>query len=407
MSGILKTYFSGRKIKSLNNSACKFLKSYNDNQRLFNCGLLISENNILKINIKFPNSSIKTNTNYTSDYNIDETNPNIYTFNKKYFYPKKTDDSFYGEFLSNNLRKKQNKKRINPIYYNIFHNLSINKNESKLNQKYNKMAITSFPLFNKKKISNKVTISEHKIYRKIKKDLKKNILTNNDSKEKSGNKVEKIVNSLITLKKEKEKKLHHVNSSENLLLKKNKYENFPKEKTISPFAYIDYNLRNSPGDKKLFKSFNKQLKSLNNKPEYRDRILNQVDTNNRNRLKIEGLRNEVNNKIYIDLKKKEMTELFLDKKKDNKNMLHFNLFDYYNNIHNLKANKRIKFNKNYEKIKKLFKDNKRIITFDKKLDNFEISTLKAIKHLDSLSFSNRKMMKNILNIYSTYEMNNK
>ena len=191
------------------------------------------------------------------------------------------------------------------------------------------------------------------------------------------------------------------------MLKKNKYENFPKEKTISPFAYIDYNLRNSPGDKKLFKSFNKQLKSLNNKPEYRDRILNQVDTNNRNRLKIEGLRNEVNNKIYIDLKKKEMTELFLDKKKDNKNMLHFNLFDYYNNIHNLKANKRIKFNKNYEKIKKLFKDNKRIITFDKKLDNFEISTLKAIKHLDSLSFSNRKMMKNILNIYSTYEMNNK
>ena len=135
--------------------------------------------------------------------------------------------------------------------------------------------------------------------------------------------------------------------------------------------------------------------------------MNQVDTNYRNRLKVEDLKSEHNKKYYNDFSKKEIEELFIKNKDQNNKNLHFNLYDYYNNIHKMKVNNRYKFNKRFLKMEKEFKDNKKLLNFDKKLENFENLTMTAIKHLDSLSSSNRTMMKQILNIYKIYDIYDK
>ena len=213
--------------------------------------------------------------------------------------------------------------------------------------------------------------------------------------------VEKIVNSLIVKTNRKNKKrLHHISSSKYLIYKKKK-DKFPIKNSISPASYIDFNLKKSPEEKSLFRSFNIQLKTLNNNMEYRQRILNQADANYRNRKKVEKLKNQHNNDFYSNFIKRKVEKLFLKNDNDNKQNLHFNLYDYYNNIHKMKVNNRFQYNnKNIGNLKKEFKNN--LINFDKKMKTAEISTIKAVKHLDSLSQSNNKMMKEVLDIYNIF-----
>ena len=397
MSGILKTYFDGKKNKNSDNCACKYLTSYNNNLRLFNSGLLISENNILKI-IKNPNNSnikTKTKTNYTSKYCSTEGN----SFNTNYFYPKKNNISFYEDFF---IKKKKN-KNINLFNCNKLPDLTINKRRKIIKENENN---ETFKFASQEKV---LAIKDYIIKKKKKKNEVKSFTNIKDNTENSIE-VEKIVHSLINSKNDdNDKKLHHVDSSQYLSYKNNKSNKkilFPKEKSISPASYIDVNLKRFPDEKELYRSFNTQLKSLNNKMEFRKLIMNQVDMNYRNRLKVEDLKNQHNNHDYNIFRKKEIEDLFIKQENNNKRSLHFNLYDYYNNIHKMKANSRYKFNKKFfhieKKIENEFKNNGKLMTFDKKMENFENSTISAIKHLNSLSCSNRKMMKQILHIYDIY-----
>lgn len=88
---------------------------------------------------------------------------------------------------------------------------------------------------------------------------------------------------------------------------------------------------------------------------------------------------------------------------DKKKNLHFNLYDYYNNIHKMKFNNRRQYNnKNIGNLRKELKIDKKLVNFDKKIKNAEISMIKAVKHLNNLSKSNNKMMKEVLDIYSIF-----
>ena len=77
--------------------------------------------------------------------------------------------------------------------------------------------------------------------------------------------------------------------------------------------------------------------------------------------------------IVLLIKKKNIEHFFVKNKKN----FRFNIYDYYNNINKIKKNRYIK---NTSRLAKIFKDNKNLLTFDKKLQNFEISTIKSIKH---------------------------
>lgn len=394
MSGILKPYFDETNNKTMNISACKFLTSYNQNRRLFDSGLLLSENNILKINKKAPNTTIKSKKSDSDYYIRTETNP----FNSHYFYPKKNSNTFYEEIIFSNVLKKRQNKSLRPIY-NLISNLTINKNKSSSKESHNKAKIMKFPYLTKKKNFNKNTISNFKINAKPKNNQNKSLTIKNNKNDSI--EVEKIVNHLITGNNNNNNKtLHHVNSLEHFSIKNTKNLKYPMNNSISPITYIKYHLKKNPQNKEYFRSFDTQLKCLNNKAVFRKAILSQVDTNYRHRLKVENLKNECNNNDYY--MKEKIEDIFLNEKNDIKNNFHFNLNDYYNNIP--KNNMRYKFNKN-AKLEKIFKDNnKHLITFYKRLNNFETSTLKTIKHLDSLSHDNRKMLKNILNIYKIYDV---
>lgn len=413
MSGILKTYFGGRKIKNLNNSACKYLTTYNDNLRLLNSGLHLTENNILRIKKYYPNSTTINKT--TSTYQNCNTEAN--TINAKNVYPKINNESFYEKaFFSNILKKKQNKKISSNNMFKLFPDLTENKNTSitKIKEKNdqrenNKNNISIFPFCSSNRLY-KVEVTNFDIYVKDKKDKSKSLTTKEDNKTNSVQ-VEKIVHSLINSNNSdnNKKKLHHASSTEKLSLKKKEYkkDDYPKEKSISPMTYIDYNLKTNPGNRNLFKSFDTQIKCINNKIQYREKILNQVDTNYRNRLKVESLKNEHNDNYYMNNNKKKINEIFLQNKNYNKKNLHFNINNYYNNINKIKANGRYQFDQKFIKLQKVLKNKINLLTFDKKMKNVENSMITAIKHLDNLSISNRKMMKNVLNIYNVYDLYDK
>ena len=309
MSGILKTFFAGRKTKNINNSACKYLTTYNDNLRLLNSGLHLTENNILRIKKYYPNSTTKTKA--TSTFQNCNTEGN--TFNTKNFFPKINNESFYEkDFFSNILKKKQNKK-ISPIdMYNIFPDLTENKNNSltkikdKKEEREGGSKNGSIFLFGSSNRLYKVEIPNFDIYMKNKKDKSKSLTSKQDNKANSAQ-VEKIVHTLINNNDNNKIKLHHANSTEKLSLKKKEYKknDYPKEKSISPMTYIDYNFKTNPGNKNLFKSFDTQIKCINNKIEYREKILNQVDTNYRHRLKVETLKNKHNDNYYTNFNKKK------------------------------------------------------------------------------------------------------
>lgn len=90
----------------------------------------------------------------------------------------------------------------------------------------------------------------------------------------------------------------------------------------------------------------------------------------------------------------------IDNKDVHENKFHFNLYDYYNNSHRIKNNNRFKFSQRFGKLVKEIKKNKDLLTFDMKMNNMEKDTHKVVKHLESLSKSNGKMLKNLLDIYT-------
>ena len=134
MSGILRTFFETKKSSSIDNNACKYLTSYNNNLRLFNYGLLLSESNILKIKKYIPNDNFKTTKLDNRQYCYTETNPFIAN-NTNHFYPKKDSNSFYEEIIFSNMIKN---RKLKPINNHLITDFTINKDISLIKNKYNK-----------------------------------------------------------------------------------------------------------------------------------------------------------------------------------------------------------------------------------------------------------------------------
>ena len=329
MYGILKPFFTRKITKSLNKSV---IKNINNDLKMYNLGLHLNKNNTLKIIDNIP-----------KDFDINTRTLFIYNNTTNF------DDNF----------------KLN----------NINEKEYKLLRPFNERNETV--LSNKEKILKNNFNKYDKKYNSIKKGKKEISLE-----------IEKIVDSLINNENDKENKNKNkdIDLNKYLSFKKNKEkinEAFPKEKSISPKYYISYNLQNDPLNKKLYRSYDTQIKCLNNKVEYRKKILEGIDASHRYRPKIENL------KFGSDLRlhKNKLAEEFF--KNEHNNKLYFNLYNYYNdNILKMKNyNNKRKFKVKY------------LMTFDEKLKNMEVMTKNSIEYSKNLSNTNKKMLEKINDIF--------
>jgi hypothetical protein len=355
MSDILKSYFSHKDIKHINNSASKNLKLNKERLKLFNCGLFISESNILKM----PRNKLKEhNKIFNTIESNDCNNTKSFRFNKKENMFLK--DKVYQNFLDR--IEKKNKEKINhnsPLFQNLSSKYILRKriseNETEINESINSEDIKDKNEFIPKKLSN----SEKK-------------------------KVNEIINSFLNKEENNDKKtiFYHANSSQYLKFRKRrkKYYNkelFPREKSINPRAYIEYNLRANPNNKKYFKSYGIQVKCLNNEEENREKILKRVNESDKIRSSIGKMEVNSDAKNYDNELKRIENVFFADK-----NNYRFNTLDNEANIRN---NSRNKIGK---KIFKIDKSNEDLLTFDRKMNIAVTNTQNTLKYLKELSDTN-------------------
>ena len=366
MSDILKSYFSHKDIKHINNSASKHLKLNKERLKLFNCGLFLSESNILKIpmnKLKEHNkicNTIESNDCYnTKSFRLRNKNGNLFL-----------KDKVFQNFLDR--IEKKNMERIN-------HNSPLFQN---LSSKY----------ILRKKISENETENNESFNLEDNKDKNEFIpkkLSNNEKK-----KVNEIINSFLNKEENNDKKtiFYHANSSQYLKFRKRrkKYytkELFPREKSINPKAYIEYNFRAEPNNKKLFKSYGIQVKCLNNEEENREKILKRVNESDNIRSSIGKM--EVNSELknYDNELKRIEIAYFADK-----NNYRFNTIDNEANIRN---NSRSRIGK---KVFKIDKSNEDLITFDRKMNIAVTNTQNTLKYLQELSDKNVVLIKKIIDL---------
>lgn len=366
MSDILKSYFSHKDIKHINNSASKHLKLNKERLKLFNCGLFLSESNILKIpmnKLKEHNkicNTIESNDCYnTKSFRLRNKNGNLFL-----------KDKVFQNFLDR--IEKKNMERINhnsPLFQNLSSKYilrkKISENETENNECFNLEDIKDKNEFISKKLSN------------------------NEKK-----KVNEIINSFLNKEENNDKKtiFYHANSSQYLKFRKRrkKYytkELFPREKSINPKAYIEYNFRAEPNNKKLFKSYGIQVKCLNNEEENREKILKRVNESDNIRSSIGKM--EVNSELknYDNELKRIENAYFADK-----NNYRFNTIDNEANIRN---NSRSRIGK---KVFKIDKSNEDLITFDRKMNIAVTNTQNTLKYLQELSDKNVVLIKKIIDL---------
>ena len=366
MSDILKSYFSHKDIKHINNSASKHLKLNKERLKLFNCGLFLSESNILKIpmnKLKERNkicNTIESNDCYnTKSFRLRNKNGNLFL-----------KDKVFQNFLDR--IEKKNMERINhnsPLFQNLSSKYilrkKISENETENNESFNLEDIKDKNEFIPKKLSN------------------------NEKK-----KVNEIINSFLNKEENNDKKtiFYHANSSQYLKFRKRrkKYytkELFPREKSINPKAYIEYNFRAEPNNKKLFKSYGIQVKCLNNEEENREKILKRVNESDNIRSSFGKI--EVNSELknYDNELKRIENAYFADK-----NNYRFNTIDNEANIRN---NSRSRIGK---KVFKIDKSNEDLITFDRKMNIAVTNTQNTLKYLQELSDKNVVLIKKITDL---------
>lgn len=366
MSDILKSYFSHKDIKHINNSASKHLKLNKERLKLFNCGLFLSESNILKIpmnKLKEHNkicNTIESNDCYnTKSFRLRNKNGNLFL-----------KDKVFQNFLDR--IEKKNMERINhnsPLFQNLSSKYilrkKISENETENNESFNLEDIKDKNEFIPKKLSN------------------------NEKK-----KVNEIINSFLNKEENNDKKtiFYHANSSQYLKFRKRrkKYytkELFPREKSINPKAYIEYNFRAEPNNKKLFKSYGIQVKCLNNEEENREKILKRVNESDNIRSSFGKI--EVNSELknYDNELKRIENAYFADK-----NNYRFNTIDNEANIRN---NSRSRIGK---KVFKIDKSNEDLITFDRKMNIAVTNTQNTLKYLQELSDKNVVLIKKITDL---------
>jgi hypothetical protein len=364
MSDILKSYFSHEDIKHINSSASKHLKLNKERLKLINCGLFLSESNILKI----PINKLKEHNKICNSIESND------CYNTRSFRLRnKKGNFFFKDIVYPNFLDRIEKKNMEKINHNspLFQNLS---------SKY----------ILRKKISENETENDESILEDIKdrNEFKPKKLSKNEKKE-----VNKIINSFLNKEENNDKKtiFYHANSSQYLKFRKRrkKYytkELFPREKSINPKAYIEYNFRADPNNKKLFKSYGIQVKCLNNEEENREKILKRVNESDKIRNSFGKI--EVNSiaKNYDNELKRIENVFFADK-----NSYRFNTLDNENDIRDNR-------NRRERKIFKIDKSNEDLLTFDRKMNIAVTNTQNTLKYLKELSDKNDVLIKKITDL---------
>ena len=364
MSDILKSYFSHEDIKHINSSASKHLKLNKERLKLINCGLFLSESNILKI----PINKLKEHNKICNSIESND------CYNTRSFRLRnKKGNFFFKDKVYPNFLDRIEKKNMEKINHNspLFQNLS---------SKY----------ILRKKISENETENDESILEDIKdrNEFKPKKLSKNEKKE-----VNKIINSFLNKEENNDKKtiFYHANSSQYLKVRKRrkKYytkELFPREKSINPKAYIEYNFRADPNNKKLFKSYGIQVKCLNNEEENREKILKRVNESDKIRNSFGKI--EVNSiaKNYDNELKRIENVFFADK-----NSYRFNTLDNENDIRDNR-------NRRERKIFKIDKSNEDLLTFDRKMNIAVTNTQNTLKYLKELSDKNDVLIKKITDL---------
>ena len=124
--------------------------------------------------------------------------------------------------------------------------------------------------------------------------------------------VNNLINNLLEKKKIQSKKT--VNKTYTKIEKKKIY---PLNKSIDPKKYIKFNYAIDPSNKKYFKSVNLQIKTLGNKPNFRNDIIKTINENGYNYLffgKLVQKTTDYSNKIYENLIKENEFKLTFTKK---------------------------------------------------------------------------------------------
>jgi hypothetical protein len=364
MSDILKSYFSHEDINHINSSASKHLKLNKERLKLINCGLFLAESNILKI----PINKLKEHNKICNSIESND------CYNTRSFRLRnKKGNFFFKDIVYPNFLDRIEKKNMEKINHNspLFQNLS---------SKY----------ILRKKISENETENDESILEDIKdrNEFKPKKLSKNEKKE-----VNKIINSFLNKEENNDKKtiFYHANSSQYLKFRKRrkKYytkELFPREKSINPKAYIEYNFRADPNNKKLFKSYGIQVKCLNNEEENREKILKRVNESDKIRNSFGKI--EVNSiaKNYDNELKRIENVFFADK-----NSYRFNTLDNENDIRDNR-------NRRERKIFKIDKSNEDLLTFDRKMNIAVTNTQNTLKYLKELSDKNDVLIKKITDL---------
>ena len=338
------------------NSASKYLKENNDIIKLINCGLFLSEGNIFKIpsnNVKKANIICKTN--YSKNYNSENS------------MLKNTDSLFH--------KKLHNKFFAN--YKNTSVNNPLNNTNSIINSnKFNDIKINNIKYIN----NNNKPLKDEKIF-KIYSYLDKQKNESIFFKEKKANK-----NYFKNISK---------NNSEVIRKKYYKKEKFPIEELINPRKYIEYNLKTEPYDKKFLKSYNAQMKLINDKEFIRKKILERTDkiikyNNNLFKLDVKQTKEDIFGKDLNEIKK----VILDDGKKDFKSK-YYDINDSFKE----KNKKKIVLENNI--LKNINKSTRyKLINFDEEMNDIVTSTKNTTKYLNDISEKNKNLINNIKNIYN-------
>lgn len=366
MTDILKSYFSHKDIKYINNSASKNLNLNKERLKLFNCGLFLSESNILKLptnKLKENNricNTIETNEYYnTKSFSLRNRKENIFLKDKVY-------QNFLDRIEKKNIEKNNNNS---PLFQNLSSKYilkkKINENETENNDFINLESIKDKKEYLPKKMSNN-----------------------------QKQKVNDIINSFFNKEENSDKKtiFYHANSSQYLKFKKRRRkfyskEQFPREKSIDPKAYIEYNFRADPNNKKLFKSYAIQVKCLNNEEEHRKKILKRVNESDKYRNSIGKLEVSSEANTYENELKRIENIYFNDKSSHR-----FNTIDNETKIRNESRNRIGK------KMFQIDKSNEDLITFDRKMNIAVTHTQNTLKYLKELSDKNVILIKKITDL---------
>ena len=351
MSDILNHYFCNKTNNFIKNSSTKYLKENKDKNKLINCGLYLSESNILTIPRKL---------NSINKLNISKSHKNLY-------------------LLFHNNSKLINQKKM----------------KSKISQKYNNK-VNFNKKYSTKSNSNDITKKKNGGYNK--KNMYCNIEINKKEKskiypylDKNNNKVEEIINSLMNDNKDNKKIIYsYLSKNFSEIIKSKKYykkENYPQEKIISPKNYIEYNLKTKPYNTNSFKSFDVQIKFFKNKEYINKKILERIDKFNKNEIKEANL----NIKPYYDNNLRNVKNILFD----NKNNFHFKTC----NNDNFKDNNRNRKRYKYKIFNGMEFKGKNLNSFDEEMNNILISNKNGIKYINNLSERNEHIFNGIKKLY--------